>query len=270
MVDIVTPVQWNGQEVYPSQSILLCAWRGVTNGTFDILTQMCRQGLNKPYNPDEPAWGLLQQAGDAAIYRSRGRIVTAWYENTPDDVFLMVDDDVIFHPDAATRIITAAREKRSIVCGAYATKGGTHFAFQAYAGQNLRFAADAPLTAVKYPATGFMAVHRDVITAMIAGEKRVNTDMPGGGYFPIFCPMVSEFAPGEYEELSEDYAFGERARRLGFTVWLDPAIYLEHEGVYRWTIDDVMRRAREGTGLYHVIPPVDDLAADPRLAEVGA
>lgn len=268
MTNIVTPVQWQGQEYYPSQSILLCAWRGVTNGTFDCLSRLIRQGMNKPYNPDEPAWGMLVQSGDAAIYRSRGRIVTAWYEHLPDDVFLMVDDDIIFHEDAATRIIAKARETRSIVCGAYATKGGTHFAFQAYPGQNLRFAADAPLTEIKYPATGFMAVHRDVIEALVPTVKRVNEDLHGG-YYPLFCPFVAEYEPGKWEELSEDYAFGARARAAGFNVWLDPAIYLEHEGLYRWSVDDVVRRAKDGTGHYHLTGD-DGLALDPRLAGVSA
>lgn len=264
----VAAATWQGQETGPSQSILLCAWRGVTTGTFDTLTQLARQGLNKPYDPDEPGWGILVQSGDAAIYRSRGRIVTAWYERLPDDVFLMVDDDVVFHPAAATRIIAHARATRGIVCGAYATKGGTHFACQMYAGQNIRFAADSPLVEVKYPATGFMAVHRDVIAAMIRTLPRVNQAMQGG-YYPLFCPLVVENENGEYEELSEDYAFGERARRLGFTVWLDPAIYLEHEGTYRWTIHDVFRRAEDGSG-YLAVVPHDELRDDPRLAEVGA
>ena len=263
----VAGATWQGKEVGPSQSILLCAWRGVTNGTFDILTQLARQGLNKPYDPDEPGWGILVQSGDAAIYRARGRIVTSWYERLPDDVFLMVDDDIVFAPGAATRIIEAARQTRSIVCGAYSVKGGDHFACNLYAGQNIRFAADSPLVEIKYPATGFMAVHRDVIEAMIPTVPRVNHNF-NGGYYPLFCPVVVETENGEHEELTEDYAFGERARRLGFKVWLDPAIYLEHEGTYRWTIHDVFRRAEEGTGYLSVVPQeVDDLANDPRLME---
>jgi hypothetical protein len=36
---------------------------------------------------------------------------------------------------------------------------------------------------------------------------------------------------GGLNELSEDYGFCELARRLGFKIWIDPQIKLDHYGV---------------------------------------
>lgn len=265
----VEPREWRGQLVYPSQSILLCTRNGPTPTVTDMLIQLARQGVNKPYDENEPLWGFVQQAGDSAIWRARAKIVTQWYRHLPDDVFLMIDDDVSFHPDAATKILKECRETRSIVCGAYATRGATHFAYQAFAGQQITFGPDQPLVKVRLPATGFMAVHRDVIDALTKTMQLCNVDFLSGGYWPLFCPFVSEVNEGtdEWEELSEDYAFGARARALGFKVWLDPSIYLEHEGTYRYSINDVVRKAQEGTALYSVPAAEDGLR---ELLGVGA
>jgi hypothetical protein len=275
----IAPVEWRGQRFYPSQSILLCAWRGVTAGTLQtlvghyqqVIASLTDQAMARTgYEPTVPMFNLLTQPGDAAIYRARARVVTSWWQNTPDDCFLMIDDDVFFNPKDATRIIQRCREMRSIVCGAYSTKGATHFACQLYPDQVVSFGPDAPLTEIKYPATGFMAVHRDVIDALIKTEPLCNLEYTGG-YYPLFRPLLNEYMPGQWEELTEDYSFGERARRAGFKVYLDPSIPIHHEGTYRWTIEDVIRKIQSGGAYLSIIgdSPSEDLAADPRLAEVA-
>lgn len=261
-----------GDAAHPSQSVLLCAWRGVTAGTYRSLMRLARQGIGQThYDPDEPVYSFMDRPGDAAIDRARSMIVTQWWQNTPDDVFIMIDDDIIFEPVAVNRVVALAREKRAIACGAYSTRGATHFACQ-LGDEVVRFAPDAAPVEIRWAATGFMAVHRDVIDALIPDQPFCDVETTGG-FYPLFQPFPMEYAPGLWTYQTEDFAFNERARRKGFRVWLDPAVYLEHEGTYRYTPMDVLAKTRAGTGYLRETPsgdtPDDDLAADPRLAEVA-
>jgi hypothetical protein len=67
-----------------------------------------------------------------------------------------------------------------------------------------------------------MAVHRDVVAALI---ETMDVCYPGAedSFWPMFQPFALD---GNY--LSEDYAFGERARVLGFPTWMDGRIILHH------------------------------------------
>ena len=44
--------------------------------------------------------------------------------------------------------------------------------------------------------------------------------------------------------LSEDWAFCDRARKLGFKVWLDPSIFINHVGEYSWNLADAIRQPK--------------------------
>jgi hypothetical protein len=52
----------------------------------------------------------------------------------------------------------------------------------------------------------------------------------------IKCPNLPMLYKDEY--LSEDFAFDQRARELGYTVWADPSIKLGHVGSYTYKLAD--------------------------------
>ena len=189
-------------------------------------------------------WPFMIKRGDALITRSRSVAVSRWYQETDDDVFLMIDDDIVFEESEAMSVVQLAREKRSIAAGAYPVKNGWHLACRAYVGQELVFGPGSKPVEIVYPATGFMAVHRDVITSMLAMR-----DSDGRPHFPLcrlpgttieMWPFFDCFTlpgDGEFSEyLSEDFAFGEIARRLGFKVWLDQSVILNHIGQYSYNV----------------------------------
>lgn len=248
--------------VQPMQSVLMCVWRSTSLATTRCLWDLSRQGLGRPYDPDGPlVYNLLTRPGDADIGRSRAIIVSDWWRDMPDDVFLMLDDDIVFNPASADRLVRLARAKRSVACAAYATKGGAHFACQMFPGQQVTFAPDAAPAPIRYAATGFMAVHRDVIDALIPTLPIVHPDEPWS-YWPLFQQFSREYVaprwpgdPGKLEGLSEDFAFCARARDLGFEIWLDPSIYLEHEGTRLYTPADVFDRIRAGETKYFQLQP---------------
>lgn len=230
----VTKVQLE-EPVTTAATIILCAWRNLLAETAECMLMLRDRG-----------WAYMIKRGDALITRSRSIAVSSWYRNRPDDdVFLMIDDDVVFLPEHAEHCVKLAREKHSIVCGAYPVKDGTHFACRRFPGQQIEFGENTEPVEIVYPATGFMAVHRDVIDAMIAAKTPEGLPhFPecgdgDGRMWPFFDTFWLTGPDGKSEYLSEDYAFGEVARQLGFKVWLDTTVNLFHMGYYPYCLENM-------------------------------
>jgi SAM-dependent methyltransferase len=204
-------VVWQRDKIVDEATVIVVAHREVSAPTVECLFDLYGYG-----------WPVVLRYGDALIDRARAKAVADWYRNETTDVFLMIDDDIVFTADDAVRVVELAREKRAIACGAYPVGGGEHMASRGWPGQELRWGPQYAPVEIRWPATGFMAVHRDVITALtetMALCYPTQTD--------AFWPMFQPFALGE-NYLSEDYAFGERARELGFATWMDPKTILHH------------------------------------------
>lgn len=77
---------------------------------------------------------------------------------------------------------------------------------------------------VRWLGNGFKLVKREVIKKL--KEK-------------FLVPNLPMIYKGEY--VSEDWAFDERARDMGFTVWVDPTIKLGHEGTYMYCYEDFLK-----------------------------
>lgn len=208
-------------------SLLLCAYRALSIPTHHAVEELANRG-----------WREMSKFGDALISRSRSAIVSQWYRETNDDAFLMIDDDITFAPDAAERMISRIRSGVDVVCGAYPVRNGAHLALRPKPGKHLQF-ADADTLAANgftelveciYAATGFMAVSRRAIKALVDSLPLVHGDQQWA-FWPLFLPLVTEpNERGVQEYLSEDYAFCHRLRALGFTIYLDQTIPLGHLG----------------------------------------
>lgn len=204
-------------------SLLLCAYRSVDLDTMQAImfvTGDLRGG-----------WRFRAKGRDALISRSRSIIVTSWWRETNDDVFVMVDDDVVFNAADADRLAELCRNGYDIVCGAYPVHNGAHLACRCFPGTgDVAFGPGQPLVEIQYAATGFMAVHRRVLDALIPTLPLCHAAEPWS-FYPLFQPaIVEDAAAGGYSWLSEDWGFSEMARQAGFRVWLDPQTKLTHMG----------------------------------------
>lgn len=202
--------------------LLLCAYRAVGFETVTRITQMALAG-----------WRYQIHGGDALVSRVRSIAVSQWLRETDSDVFLMIDDDIIFKPEDAQRVVDLAREKRGIACGAYPVRGGAHLACRPW-DTTVVFGPDKPPVEIEYAATGFLAAHRDVCEA-IAATLPLTHAWETWAFWPLFWPSIKG-ADGAAEYLSEDWAFCQRARDLGFGVWLDPRVELTHMGQAAYTV----------------------------------
>ncbi|HXT34772.1 MAG TPA: methyltransferase domain-containing protein [Chloroflexota bacterium] len=204
-------------------SLLLCAYRSVSAETMTSILALCAG--------DQGGWRQRTKTGDALIARSRAIIVTRWYHETNDDVFLMVDDDLVFRPADADRLTELCRAGHDLVCGAYPVHDGGHLACRFYPGTGeVAFGPEQPIREIEYAATGFMAVHRRVIEALVADLPLCHANQPWG-FYPLFAArVVYNEAAGVHEWLSEDWSFCQAAREHGFRCWLDPQTVLTHLG----------------------------------------
>jgi hypothetical protein len=90
-------------------------------------------------------------------------------------------------------------------------------------------------------------------------------------FYPFFATFTLKDAAGDYHYLSEDWAFCERARQIGFKVWMDQSIILQHMGWYPFTVADLAQETSPfpstGTDLVEVegSPQVHD---EPLLASL--
>ena len=203
--------------------------------------------------------------GDALISRTRSLLATKLLVEpalAEADVMMILDDDVQFWPDDLFKVTRLARERQEPVGGVYVTRSRVpHPASLFWPKQNVMFGPGEPVTEVRYLATGFMAIPRIVFEKMLAHEgfRTVHGREP-----IVYCEqgvgdsaMYDFFRPFEIDEgltlreagyetedkrihyLSEDWAFCERARQCGFTIWCDPSIILQHRAVVSVTVNDL-------------------------------
>lgn len=226
---------------------------------------------------------------DALIGRSRSIMCTEFLK-TDADVMVIIDDDIVWEPPDFWKIVEGARETRGVYGGAYVTRSKEcHISSRAMPGTGPQVFKQGPVRRpieYQYLATGFWAVHRDVMEAMIRGEfvdafgihtlplVELGADRP---FYPFFSPFIGREDDGRLHYLSEDWAFSNRARQLGFKVWVDLSIVLMHMGLYPFTVADLNPARKESdpgfpsTGIDLVdMVWVPELTGDPLIDNLPA
>ena len=214
----------------PAQSMLINIYRDIAPEVNDCILSTVLSST------PEFTWQYRQNNKDGLISRARSCVVSDWYRHTNDDVFLMLDDDILFEPWQARRLVELCRwDKRyPIIAAAYVKADLKAPALEFLPGTTVTFGPGQEPQEIRSAATGFMAVRREVIEALI--ETMPLCDPAEWNFWPMFMPYVVD-----HEYLSEDYAFCERARKLGFKIFVDPSIRIEHLKPRRLSLDDVAK-----------------------------
>jgi SAM-dependent methyltransferase len=201
-------------------------------------------------NGERVIWAPLWN--DALIGRSRSLMCTEFL-GSDADVMVIIDDDIVFDPPDLWKIVEGCRESRGIYGAVYVTRSTTpHVSSRLWPNTDVTWAAGPvrrPLE-LQYLATGFFALHRDVLEAMIdqrfddadgshlMAECALGADRP---FYPFFSPFCTYEDDDRRHYLSEDWAFCNRARQVGARIEFDQSIILEHLGVYPYTVADLER-----------------------------
>lgn len=205
-------------------ALLICAYRSISLPTVASILKL----LDDPKNP--LGWRVSLN-GEAGINRSRSIIASRWWAETADDVFLMLDDDIIFSPEDAHRLVELCRNGHDIVCAAYPVRDGGHVALRGYGKEPFTFGGGLDPVEIRYASTGFLAVHRRVLDALIQKLPLCHANQQWS-FWPLFDFKTIEDEPaGGHNYLSEDWNFCDMALDAGFKVWLDPSIRIQHLGM---------------------------------------
>lgn len=178
--------------------------------------------------PCPTPWRISIKSGDALITRARAMLLTRWWAECADDVCLMVDDDIGFTARDASYVVERARALNAVVCGGYPVGDGGHLACRLYPEtEEFTFGIpDLPPLRIEYGATGFMAIPRTIVDAIMATAEWCHEDADWA-FKPVFEVGVARSGAVNLY-LSEDWWFSHKIRQLGFEIYLDPRVLLSH------------------------------------------
>lgn len=173
---------------------------------------------------------------DSLISRGRNRLAHDFLKSDCTHL-VFLDADVSFEPDDLLRLIEAAYP----VCGAAYPKKADGAGFNvnplpADLQAGTTTIAEGGWIQVHDLATGFFVVQRKVLIEMAEANPELLIvsdldDSPGEPMFGFFVPYIH---PETKRYLSEDYAFCERWRQLGGSVWCYGKAVLGHTGRHTW------------------------------------
>lgn len=174
--------------------------------------------------------------GDSLISRSRNHAIKEFLSEDYD-YLMFVDADIVWLDDSQfsnNPIDKLASLNLDIVGGVYVVKGGNyHPAIRTVENQELyvkekkwdndwKYDIKKDVFEVHYLSAGFMMISRKCAAKICEGTWHPFTPMMG----------VND------EYLSEDWAFCQRAKILGYKIYADSSIRLGHVGRYIYTLDN--------------------------------
>ena len=176
--------------------------------------------------------GLCHVNGDGNLPRVRsfqgGLWKMEWDTGKKCDYFMIMDEDISFEPEAIDLLI---EDDKPIVGGIYTFKTNNPF----YTGKVCTRFFDGQYGDLSGPFKvrwlngGFILVKAEVLLAMMDRYKDLAFNVSDGSdmgikeAYALWCPFVRDRT-----FLSEDWAFCERARDIGFDIWADWRVKLIH------------------------------------------
>lgn len=171
--------------------------------------------------------------GCSVVSRARNILVKDMLETNATDL-LFIDSDINFEPDDIFRLLAwGADPKKGIVAGVPRTRSENKvYIVDLDYDENRELTMNGMgLVRGKRVATAFMLIRREVFEQMIEANptweyKDNRSDR--------MLPCLFDFKLTEEGYMGEDFLFCDRARELGFEVWIDPSIKLGHMGVQEY------------------------------------
>jgi len=187
-----------------------------------------------------PQHGIDVQIGSvcgcSVVSRARNLLVQDLIESPCTDL-LFIDSDINFAPEDVLRLMAWTSEPhRDIVAGVPRVRSTDPvYITRLSQDSNNQITMDSMgLVKAERVATAFMMVKREVFEGLIAAH-------PDWTYYDVrserTVPCLFDFKLAEEGYIGEDFLFCDRARELGYEVWVDPTIKLGHMGVQEYMGD---------------------------------
>lgn len=186
-----------------------------------------------------PQHGIEVQIGSicgcSVVSRARNLLMQDMLESNCTDL-LFIDADINFEPEDVLRLLAWTSDpKKGIVAGVPRTRKTqkTYIATLDQDDEGITMNGMG-LVRAKRVATAFMMVRREVFEQLVEAHPEwkyddINTDRT---LYAVF-----DFKVTEEGYMGEDFLFCDRAREIGFEVWIDPTIKLGHMGVQEYEGD---------------------------------
>lgn len=165
---------------------------------------------------------------DSLVQRARNSLFKIALEGGYDDLFF-IDSDVEWKPEWFFSIL----ERPEPVVGAALVKKDDNK--EGYTVQildkNLKYSADNKLLEVDAIGTGFMKISRFALEKLWKMSEPYKTDE--GEDYRMVCDLIVK----DGVLISEDYVICRKWQSLGYKVWMDPTITINHVGIKKFKGD---------------------------------
>jgi hypothetical protein len=170
-------------------------------------------------------------SGCSVVSRVRNLIAQDFMDSDCTDL-MFIDSDINFNAEDIFRLMAWNTDpKKGIVAGIPVArkKGKTYISTLDTDEDENIFMNHMGLVRAKRVATAFMLIRREVFEKMYEAhpEWRYHDEKKIGDEITAYF----DFALKDGNYIGEDFLFCDRARELGFEVWIDPTIKLGHVGV---------------------------------------
>ena len=180
------------------------------------------------------SWSMDTMVNESLITRGRNNLMAKMMSNKAATHFMFIDADIRFDPESILHMMATNKD---IISGPYPKKS-----YPIAYNINLKpqTKIQGPLYTVDTAATGFLMFRRKVYEDLIAAHPATKyVDDVGLGkqfepfMYAIFDCIIDE--KGHY--LSEDWTFCRRASALGYDIWCDSRVLLDHTGTHTFRGD---------------------------------
>jgi len=179
-------------------------------------------------------WSMDTMSNESLVTRARNNLMAKMMHNQAATHFMFIDADIRFDAEDIFRMIACDKD---IIAGLYPKKA---YPIALNLNLNQETKIQGPLFTVDTVATGFLMFKRKVYTDLIAAHPNTKyVDDVGLGkqfepnMFAIFDCVIDE--KGHY--LSEDWTFCRRAKAIGYEIWADSRVKLNHTGTHEFQGD---------------------------------
>ena len=149
---------------------------------------------------------------------------------------LWIDSQIEFDPNDVVKL---RAHQLSLVAGVCPREGGRGFAMELLPGTSrVELGTEGGLLEIQYAAAGFLLVRREVYETFVSRLRLpLCSAAAGPPFISYFLPHVTEGDRGAIY-LESDFAFCQRARQCGFSIFADTTIRLWRNGNYRYSWED--------------------------------
>lgn len=180
------------------------------------------------------SWSMDTMSNESLVTRARNNLMAKMMTNKAATHFMFIDSDIRFKPESIFQMIATEKD---IIAGLYPKKA---YPIEYNLNLQQQTKIQGPLFTVDTAATGFLMFKREVYEALIKAHpntKYVDDVNLGKQFEPMMYAIFDCYIDDKGHYLSEDWAFCRRAKALGYEIWADNRVLLNHTGTHEFVGD---------------------------------